>query len=223
MSSVTVEPLQEPDSHDRHYSSGDKRLPKELRRQHLVLSALRIFSSQGYHTTTMNQVASAADVTKPVLYQHFKSKRELYLAVLDEQIKELTERLVRPLYDTQDNRERTERVIGAFFEFTRTNLQGYRLIFESDIHSDLAVQQRIDDLHLHIANHIAQVLEPNSGLAAQEAVLISRTLTGMALSAVQHALQQGAQDQELARAQNLVFRLAWGGLLCIDDDSVYDG
>lgn len=77
-------------------STGQIRLPRQLRRQQLVYSALRVFSNQGYHVTTMNHIASAADVTKPVLYQHFKSKRDLYLAVLDEQIDEMVKQVVTP-------------------------------------------------------------------------------------------------------------------------------
>lgn len=199
-------------------ATGGIRLPKELRRQQLVFSALRVFSSQGYHVTTMNHIASAADVTKPVLYQHFKSKRDLYLAVLDEQIDDLIKRIVEPLYRTENNRSRVEGALSAFFEFIRTNPQGYRLIFESDIQSDLAVQACLDKLYTSIAGHIAGILGPNAGLPIKEAVLLARTLTGMVISATQHAISQGASTDELAQVEQLVFRLAWGGISIIDED-----
>lgn len=194
------------------------RLPKELRRQQLVFSALRVFSSQGYHVTTMNHIASAADVTKPVLYQHFKSKRDLYLAVLDEQIDDLVKRIVEPLYGTENNRQRVEDALSAFFEFIKSNPQGYRLIFESDIQSDLGVQQCLDKLYNSIAGHVAGILGPNAGLPVKEAVLLARTLTGMVISATQHALNQGATTDELGQVEQLVFRLAWGGISIIDED-----
>lgn len=206
------------DEYSPEQETGSIRLPKELRRQQLVFSALRVFSSQGYHVTTMNHIASAADVTKPVLYQHFKSKRDLYLAVLDEQIDDLTKRIVEPLYRTEVNRDRVEGALGAFFEFTRTNTQGYKMIFESDIQSDLGVQERLDGLYNSIAGHIAGILGPNAGLPTAEAVLLARTLTGMVISATHHSISQGAGAAELAKVEHLVFRLAWGGISIIDED-----
>lgn len=194
------------------------RLPRELRRQQLIFSALRVFSSQGYHVTTMNHIASAAEVTKPVLYQHFKSKRELYLSVLDEQMSDLLATLVEPLYRTHNNRERVEGVIHAFFEYTRTNTQGFRLIFESDIQGDIAVQERLESLYDMLAEHIASILGPNAGITNADAVLLSRSLTGMALSAAQHAMISGNSSGDLAHVERLVFRLAWGGISIIDED-----
>ena len=60
------------------------RLTATARREQLLEVALDVFARAGYHATSMNEVAEAAGVTKPVLYQHFESKRELYQALLDE-------------------------------------------------------------------------------------------------------------------------------------------
>ena len=60
------------------------RLSASARRQQLLDVALTTFARNGYHETSMNDIADAAGVTKPVLYQHFESKRELYQALLDD-------------------------------------------------------------------------------------------------------------------------------------------
>ena len=60
------------------------RLPAAARRRQLLDSALDVFAARGYHGASMNDVADAAGVTKPVLYQHFDSKQDLYLALLEE-------------------------------------------------------------------------------------------------------------------------------------------
>src|SRR5687768_4632909 len=60
------------------------RLPAARRRQQLLDVALGVFAERGFHPTSMNDLAEAAGVTKPVLYQHFGSKRELYLELLDD-------------------------------------------------------------------------------------------------------------------------------------------
>ena len=60
------------------------RLPAHQRRRQLLDTALEVFANEGFHATSMNDVADAAGVTKPVLYQHFASKRELYLELLED-------------------------------------------------------------------------------------------------------------------------------------------
>ena len=60
------------------------RLPAAERREQLITVAMDVFAREGYHQTSMNDVAEAAGITKPVLYQHFASKRELYLALIEE-------------------------------------------------------------------------------------------------------------------------------------------
>jgi len=60
------------------------RLPAARRRRQLLDVALGVFAASGFHRTSMEEVADAAGVTKPVLYQHFGSKRELYLELLDD-------------------------------------------------------------------------------------------------------------------------------------------
>ena len=59
------------------------RLPAAERRRHLVETAIRVFSEGSYRGTTTAEIARAAGVSEPILYRHFASKRELYLAALD--------------------------------------------------------------------------------------------------------------------------------------------
>ncbi|MGZ6966617.1 MAG: helix-turn-helix domain-containing protein, partial [Acidimicrobiia bacterium] len=60
------------------------RLPAEQRRTQLVAVAVEVFGERGFHATSMDEVAEAAGVTKPVLYQHFPSKRALFRELLDD-------------------------------------------------------------------------------------------------------------------------------------------
>src|SRR4029079_8810698 len=67
------------------------RLPRHERRRQLLDAALEVFVSQGYHAAAMDGIAERAGVSKPVLYQHFPGKLELYLALLDESVGTLVE------------------------------------------------------------------------------------------------------------------------------------
>src|SRR5579862_6886035 len=64
-------------------SESRQRLPAAERRSQLLEVALDRFAARGFHDTSMEDIADAAGVTKPVLYQHFGSKRTLYLELLE--------------------------------------------------------------------------------------------------------------------------------------------
>ena len=65
-------------------ASPTSRLPAAQRRRQLLDVALTVFARDGFHDASMNDVARAAGVTKPVLYQHFSSKRDLFVELLTE-------------------------------------------------------------------------------------------------------------------------------------------
>ncbi len=86
------------------------RLPAPARREQILDVSVQVFARRGFHSTSMNDVAEAAGVTKPVLYQHFDSKQDLYLALLDEAVSEMrtgkyaavpsiSNKLIRPYTD----------------------------------------------------------------------------------------------------------------------------
>ena len=64
-------------------AASSTRLPAAERRLDLVETALRVFSEGSYRGTTTAEIARAAGVSEPILYRHFASKRDLYLAALD--------------------------------------------------------------------------------------------------------------------------------------------
>ena len=103
----------------------------------------------------MDDIAETAGVSKPVLYQHFPSKLELYLALLSESADEMV-RLVRAALDaTTDNHERVDGVLAAYFTFVADNGGAYRLIFESDLRSQPKVERdrRARRRRLHLGHH----------------------------------------------------------------------
>jgi len=193
------------------------RLPREARRRQLLETALTVFSSNGYHGASMDDIADAAQVSKPVLYQHFPGKRELYLALVDHYLRELSAELVDALRGSEVNRERVESMLDVYFGFVETRPEAHRLIFESDLLADPEVAERFEAFHLAVAEAIAGVLGPNAGLSHPHAVLVSRSLTGMAQTAAVH-WSRNPETGGRAEAQRQIFRLAWGGISVIDED-----
>jgi len=82
------------------------RLPRDERRGQLLVVASDVFVDHGYHAAGMDEIADRAGVSKPVLYQHFSSKLELYLAVLHRHVDNLVSGVQEALRTTTDNRQR---------------------------------------------------------------------------------------------------------------------
>lgn len=83
-------------------SQPSTRLPAHARRQALVDVAMRLFATGGYRGVTTAEIARAAGVSEPILYRHFASKRELYLACLEESQRQLREKWERAIAETPD-------------------------------------------------------------------------------------------------------------------------
>jgi AcrR family transcriptional regulator len=67
----------------RESATARRRLPAAERRELIIEAAGRAFGDRGYEGARLDEIAGAAGVTKPILYRHFGSKQELYLALLD--------------------------------------------------------------------------------------------------------------------------------------------
>src|SRR3982751_4574593 len=121
------------------------RLPRSARRKQLLAAAQEVFVANGYHAAAMDDIAERAGVSKPVLYQHFPGKLELYLALLDTQAEALGATVIDALAGTTDNSERIHGVLSAYFAFVdRSDHDGaFRLIFESDLVNEPAVRERV--------------------------------------------------------------------------------
>src|SRR5215204_4662681 len=93
------------------------RLPRSARRKQLLAAAQQIFVAQGYHAAAMDEIAEQAGVSKPVLYQHFPGKLELYLALLDTHCDAFAELILSAMSATTENAERVRGAMRAYFDF----------------------------------------------------------------------------------------------------------
>jgi len=172
---------------------------------------MEVFVARGYHAAAMDEIAERAGVSKPVLYQHFPGKQDLYLALLDESIAALIEAVRGALVSTNDNRQRVNATFSAYFEYIAEHRGTFRLVFESDLTSEPAVRERIDQADRVCADMISQVIREDAGLADDEAYLLSIGLLGMAQVSARYWLSTlGSIPKETA--EQLVGRLAWRGI-----------
>ncbi len=187
------------------------RLPRQARRRQLLQAALEVFVARGYHAAAMDEIAERAGVSKPVLYQHFPGKQDLYLALLDESVEELIDTVRTALRSTDDNRQRVFATIRAYFEFVAAQSGTFRLVFESDFANEPAVRERIERADRKCAEMVSQVIKTDAGLGDDEAHLLSIGLVGMAQVSARYWLGTlGTIPREAA--EQLVARLSWRGI-----------
>jgi len=187
------------------------RLPRLARRRQLLSAAQEVFVENGYHAAAMDEIAERAGVSKPVLYQHFPGKLELYLALLDLHVDDVVSRCRDALASTTDNKQRVQAAIGAFFDFVSSQGEAFRLVFESDLRNAAPVRQRIERSLRESAEAISQVIQEDTGCSSDEAHLLGVGLVGMAeVSARYWLTSQGSIPKEAAT--QLMARLAWRGI-----------
>jgi AcrR family transcriptional regulator len=187
------------------------RLPRRARRAQLLTAALEVFVAQGYHAAAMDDIAERAGVSKPVLYQHFPGKLELYLALLDQSCDTVIDACAKALDSTEDNKLRVAATMHAFYDYVASAEGAFRLVFESDLTNEPAVRARVDRVTVECAKLIARVIADDTGLTAEQSQLLAVSLVGMGqVSARFWLTESGSIDQ--AEAASLIAGLAWRGI-----------
>jgi AcrR family transcriptional regulator len=159
----------------------------------------------------MDEIAEQAGVSKPVLYQHFPGKLDLYLALLDESVAELVGAVSAALASTSDNRERVPATFRAFFDYVSGAGQAFRLVFESDLRNEPAVRARLDRAMYVCAEMISEFIREDTGVSNDEADLLGMALVGMAQVSARYWLS-AERDIDKKLAEELLARLAWRGI-----------
>jgi AcrR family transcriptional regulator len=189
------------------------RLPRSARRKQLLAAAQEVFVANGYHAAAMDDIAERAGVSKPVLYQHFPGKLELYLALLDTQAERLSAAVHEALARTDDNRMRIHAVLTAYFEFVdRDDEDGaFRLIFETDLGNEPSVRTRVEGVTQKTMQAVADTVAEDTGLDRASSELLATALTGAAQVAARWWL---ASDRPVTQADavELLEGLLWRGI-----------
>ena len=187
------------------------RLPRRERRAQLLESALGVFVASGYHAAAMDDIAERAGVSKPVLYQHFPGKMDLYLALLDIACDQVIDNCRAALASTPDNKQRVAATIDAFYDYVADDNGAFRLVFESDLTNEAAVRQLVDRVTTECAAMIAEVIRDDTGLPDESSRLLAVSLVGMAQVSARFWLNDTA-GIDRADATALIAGLAWRGI-----------
>jgi AcrR family transcriptional regulator len=162
-----------------------RRLPAAARRALVEAAAARLFAERGYAATRLNDVAAAANVTKPVLYRHFETKKALYLALLERHRAQLP-RFVQPGAPDEPLAARLPGILDGWFAYVEARPQAWTMIFR-DSTGDAEIKAVRKELQESARGVIAALLrgQPELSIADEEfeplAELLRGAMAGLAL------------------------------------------
>ncbi|CAB4546452.1 MAG: hypothetical protein RL270_746 [Actinomycetota bacterium] len=187
------------------------RLPRDERRAQLLIAALEVFTVAGYHSAAMDEIADKAQVSKPVLYQHFPSKLDLYLAVLDLHIDSLVFAIQKAIASNRENSSRVAATVDAYFGFIDSEGEAFRLLFESDMNLEPQVRERLNRMTYDCAAAVSAVISIDTGLGKEESMMLAVGIIGTVQTTARHWLDRDGKIDR-TRATELVMNLIWRGI-----------
>ncbi len=189
------------------------RLSADERRQQILDVAIDQFGRAGYFGTSMNDIAEAAGVTKPVLYQHFDSKADLYRALLDEVGARMLDLIAKATTEAADGRDRTERGFRAYFLWVADHHHEFTLLFGSSARHDGEFSAQLRRITNDAAEAIAGLIEVD--IDSEHRHTIAHGLVGLA-EGVSRRLVAVGDDFDPDEIARVVSNLAWAGLRAAD-------
>ena len=106
-----------------------RRLKGPERRRVIMGAAMEELARHGYHAASLEEIARASGVSKPVIYDHFSSKQELHVALLEDQLRELLGHVAERVPEEGPAEERLRRGVEAFFGFVEEHPYAWRTLF----------------------------------------------------------------------------------------------
>lgn len=191
-----------------------RRLPGPERRAQLLEVARGVLARRGYHDTSMNDIAAAAGVTKPVLYQHFESKRRLFSEVLSDVGVRFQASIIGAASQESSPRGQVEAGIAAYVRYVTENSDGFHLLFSSTTRTDEEWRHLVDEVEDSLVGAIADLIVVD-GIAQAHRVALAHGVVGSAESMMRHWRVQGEDLDRDELIENLT-KLVWGGLRSLD-------
>jgi AcrR family transcriptional regulator len=173
------------------------RLPRAEREQQMLAAARALFADRGYGAVTMDDVAAAVGVTKPLLYTYFGNKERLYLACMEPAAQGLQDAVAGAVAEAERPADALRLGVGAFFEFVDRDRDAWRVLFDETLPAGGEVARRVaahrEQLEAVVAAlATARLPRGRRGRAVVEVEALSTALLGAAESLARWWLRTGA-------------------------------
>ena len=191
-------------------AGGTKRLPRAVREQQMLDAAVQMFSVNGYHETSMDAIAAAAQISKPMLYLYYGSKEELFAACIHREGLRFLEALAPAGAPNLTPREQLRAALEGFLGFVGANRKSWMVLYRQAVGQQAfagTVQSSRDRL-IELTAHLLESSTKDPD-AAHDYGIIAIALVG-AGEAVADRVAGG--EIEVDAAADLLESLAWRGL-----------
>jgi AcrR family transcriptional regulator len=195
--------------------SGRKRMTGKERREQLLDIARRLFAERGLDGTSIEEIAARADVSKPVVYEHFGGKEGLYAVVVDREVERFITMATRLLGGEDNNMPKFEVAAVELLRYIEDNSDGFRILVRDSNPSSGSgtFASLISDIASQVEYILGDMLKER-GYDPKLAPLYAQMLVGMVAFTGQYWLD--ARKPELEEVAAHLVNLAWNGLSELD-------
>ncbi|WP_089774792.1 TetR/AcrR family transcriptional regulator [Ruania alba] len=187
------------------------------RREQLLEVSRALFAEKGFDGTSVEEIAARAEVSKPVVYEHFGGKEGVYAVVVDREVAILLAALTDSLKEGGHPRVTVERTALALLDYIETHTDGFRILVR-----DSPVAQAtgtFSSLIGDVATQVEEVLTPQferQGFDPATAPMYAQMLVGMIALTGQWWLETRTPEKHEVAAH--LVNLSWNGLQALDPD-----
>ena len=202
---VTTEPRRAPRS----------RMTARERREQLLTVGRALFAEKGFEGTSVEEIASRADVSKPVVYEHFGGKEGMYAVIVDREVESLLGALTGALSEKGHPRQLVERAALALLDYIEHSPDGFRILARDSpvAQASGTFSSLLGDVSAQVEGLLAQQFRKR-GLDPSVAPFYSQMLVGMVALAGQHWAEVREPSKHIVAAH--LVNLAWNGLSSLE-------
>jgi AcrR family transcriptional regulator len=191
-------------------AGGTKRLPRAVREQQMLDAAVQMFSVNGYHETSMDAIAAAAQISKPMLYLYYGSKEDLFGACLNRELGRFIDAVRADINFSQSPKDLLRNAVLAFLNYIDANRASWMVLYtqatssQAFAHTVREGRERIIDLVGRLLRSGTRHPEPDTDFELMAVALVG---AGEAV-----ATRVSTGDADVDEAAELMINLFWRGL-----------
>ena len=181
------------------------------RREQLLDVGRALFADKGFEGTSVEEIAARAQVSKPVVYEHFGGKEGLYAVVVDREVRALLDAISGALAHRAHPKVMLERATTALLDYVETSTDGFRILVRDSpvAQSTGTFASLIGDIATQV-EHLLEREFARQGLQPGSAPMYAQMLVGMVALTGQWWLGSRTPPKDVVAAH--LVNLAWNGL-----------
>jgi AcrR family transcriptional regulator len=182
------------------------------RREQLITIGRSLFAHEGYQAVSVEEIAAAAHVSKPIVYEHFGGKEGLYAVIVDREMRTLTQMLTSSLQKTDDHpRHLTEKAALALMTYIDEHEDGFQILIRDSpvTQPESSFNSLLGDISVRVEDLLSQTFRAH-GIPVETAPFYAQMLVGMVVYTGQYWAAHHQVSKEKLAAD--IVNLAWNGL-----------